>query len=247
MKEMNDFAEQADFIKNKINSKPFLKKIYIEAYEKFRDFVNNNPGEGQILEIGSGAGFIKEFVPETITSDVIAYPGIDQVIDATQIPFEDSSLRIIYVFHSFHHIPDVEKFLSEAQRCLKPGGKLLIVDPHVGIISTPINKYLHHEGFDKNTPHWKFESKGPLSDANNALAWIVFKRDQEIFNQKFNQLQIRQYSTHSALKYWVSGGLMNWTLAPGWAFELVTWIDRLLSKVYSGFDSFVDVVIEKKK
>ena len=96
------------------------------------------------------------------------------------------------------------------------------------------------------TENWKFESKGPLSDANNALAWIVFQRDKSLFHQKFPKLDLKQYETHSAIKYWVSGGLMSWTLVPGFAFKFITWIDRLLSKVHSGFDSFVDVVVEKK-
>ena len=172
-----DDASRGDFIRKVLVRKPFLRKIYVEAYEKFRDFVLDCPPDGLVVEIGSGVGLLKEYVADALTTDVIPYDGLDRVVDATDMPFANNSIRAMLLFHSFHHIPDVEKFLTGVEGCLVPGGKLLIIDPHTGWIASPINKYIHHEGYDSQTREWKFDSTGPLSDANNALAWNVFCRD----------------------------------------------------------------------
>jgi SAM-dependent methyltransferase len=165
-------------IKKVIQTKEALRYFYSSSYEKYRQCLQLCPAEGLILEIGSGAGFAKELIPELCSSDIIPYPNIDKVVDATHLDFEDNSLRAIFLLNTFHHIPDVDKFLIEACRCLKPGGRILIIDQHVGLISRFVLKYLHHEPFNPKSETWSFQSSGPLSGANGALAWIVFERDK---------------------------------------------------------------------
>jgi ubiquinone/menaquinone biosynthesis C-methylase UbiE len=41
---------------------------------------------------------------------------------ALEMPFEDQSVGGIFMIDSFHHFPDVERFLSEVERILLPGG-----------------------------------------------------------------------------------------------------------------------------
>ncbi|HNT25721.1 MAG TPA: methyltransferase domain-containing protein [Anaerolineales bacterium] len=47
-----------------------------------------------------------------------------RVVDAQQIPFEDSSLDAVIANHMLYHVPDRPKALAEIQRVLKPGGHL---------------------------------------------------------------------------------------------------------------------------
>ena len=54
-----------------IQKKKFLNSIYFDFYEQLRP---NNIPEGKVVELGSGAGFIKKVIPKTITSDVIGGP-----------------------------------------------------------------------------------------------------------------------------------------------------------------------------
>jgi SAM-dependent methyltransferase len=228
-----------------IRSKPFLRKFYTEVYDKYAEVLDRCPEEGIALELGSGAGFVKELIPEIITSDVIPYEGSERVIDATKIPFDDDSLRAICMMNVFHHISDVSAFLAEAERCLRPGGRVFIMDQHPGWISTPILKHAHHEPFRPEAQEWAFPSTGPLSDANGALAWIVFQRDVGTFEKKYPRLRLEAYRPHSPVRYWVSGGLCRWSLLPGWAFGFASGLDKALLWLSPDFGSFVDIELFK--
>jgi len=48
-----------------------------------------------------------------------------------KLPFDDKSFDIVSCRAALHHFPDKKAFFSEANRILKPGGKLNIMDPIV--------------------------------------------------------------------------------------------------------------------
>ena len=116
-----DSHSRVSEIRAQIQLKPSLKRLYQEIYEKYVECLNRCPKSGFALELGSGAGFAKQMVPKLITSDILSYQGVDQVVDATELPFEDQSISFIGMVNVFHHIPDTERFLQEAQRCLLSG------------------------------------------------------------------------------------------------------------------------------
>lgn len=230
-----------------IKGKPALRMLYQEVYRRYAECIARAPEQGIALELGSGGGFAKEVVPGIVTSDVLPYAGIDQVVDARRMHFADRTLRSIVMFNVFHHLPDAEAFLHEAERCLVPGGRVLIVDEHPGWIGGPIYRYAHHEGYDPDAAEWRFPSDGPVSSANGALAWIVFRRDEGKFRRLFPGLRLAQYATHTPLRYWLSGGLKGWTLLPGWAFGAATALDRFLVDRHGEFGSFVDVELVRER
>jgi ubiquinone/menaquinone biosynthesis C-methylase UbiE len=47
--------------------------------------------------------------------------------DATALQFEDNTFDCVYSFGVLHHIPEIRKALSEIQRVLKPGGRLMVM------------------------------------------------------------------------------------------------------------------------
>ena len=241
-----DNSARVDDIRRRIHGKPSLKRFYEEMYLEYERCLQRCPQAGIVLEIGSGAGFAKKIIPDLVTSDILPYEGIDQIIDGTKLPFADQTLRMICMMNVFHHIPDVESFLREAQRCLMPGGRVFIVDQHVGLLSNLILKYIHHEPFLPEAEEWKFKTKGPLSGANGALAWIVFVRDIILFRQLFPQLCLSRYEPHTPLRYWLIGGLKKWNLIPSWAYGLTKKLDHLLSRLSSSLCSFVYIEIKKE-
>lgn len=228
-----------------ILGKPSLRKFYIEVYHKYARSLMHCPQHGLAIELGSGGGFVKDIIPDLITTDILPYRGIDQVVDATVLPYPDNSLRFIGMLNVFHHIPDALSFFREVQRCLLPGGRVFMVDQHPGWLSFFILKYLHHEPFNPQAVEWSFEGDGPLSGANGALAWIVFRRDVQLFQKLFPKLSLLQYRPHTPLWYWLAGGLKNWCLLPVWIWSLATFFDRALISLSGNFGSFVDVELVK--
>jgi SAM-dependent methyltransferase len=233
-------------IRATIKSKPALYRLYVEYYLKFKHVIESSPASGKILELGSGAGFIKEIVPEVETSDVIHYEGVDAVVDATKMPFQNQSVKAIFLLLVFHHIPDVAAFLNEATRCLAPGGRILIIDQHHGWISRWILKHAHHEPYDPEATTWTFKSKGPLTSANGALSWIVFQRDYATFKAKFPDLERVYYRPTTPLRYWLSGGLKRWTLLPNFMFPFFSFLDKVLCLIAPNLGSFVEIELRRK-
>ena len=65
-----------------VREKRFLRKLYLEWYGLLADALP--AGEGAVVELGSGAGFLDEAVPGLIGTDILAVPGIDAVADAVR-------------------------------------------------------------------------------------------------------------------------------------------------------------------
>jgi SAM-dependent methyltransferase len=128
-----------------VRSKPFLKRIYDEWYALLA--ADLPAGPGRVLELGSGAGFFGEVVPEAITSEIFPTPGIDVVLDGLRLPLADGSLRGIVMTDVFHHLPDVRRLLTEATRCVRPGGVVAMIEPWVSPWSRLVYTKLHHEPF----------------------------------------------------------------------------------------------------
>ena len=91
-----------------ISSKPFLRAIYDEWYTILAKELP--PGNGDVLELGSGAGFCGQYIDGLITSEVFRCPTAQLVVDARHIPFPDDSLRAIVFTDVLHHMPDVRQF-----------------------------------------------------------------------------------------------------------------------------------------
>jgi SAM-dependent methyltransferase len=228
-----------DAIRAAIARKSTLKAIYREFYGYYRDCLQRCPETGAVVEIGAGCGFASEMVPELIATDLIPYPTVDIVLDATQLPFPSRSVRCFLMLNTFHHIADCGRFLEEAARCLVPGGRILIIDQHRGFISTPLLRHFHHEHYDDRAVEWRFDSTGPLSGANGALAWIVFVRDREKFERSRPELRIVRYQPIVPLRYWLSGGLRRWNLLPGFLDYASRALERGLLLLAPDFGSFV--------
>jgi SAM-dependent methyltransferase len=244
IKQLDDPARLLN-LKSLIASKASLKNWYTEIYKKYIDCLTKCPEDGLIVELGSGASFIKEFIPSAITTDLIPYNELDLVVDATAMPFENNTVKAIFMMNVLHHIPDAHAFFNEAIRTLKPGGRIFIVDEFPGLFSKFIYKYLHHEPFDQDQKNWQFKSSGPLSGANGAMAWIIFARDLELFKLKYPKLKVLSFKPHSPFRYWLCGGLKKWNLIPIMFFKLMTYIDDALIKISPKMGSFVDIEITK--
>jgi len=202
-------------------------------------------GEGLALEFGSGGGYAAQFIPGLVTSEVFASPGIQVVCMAQAMPFAGGALRAIVLTNVLHHISEVRLFFAEATRCLRPGGRILMIEPWVTSWSRLIYKYFHEEPFDPAVLDWEFTEIGPLSSANVALPWILFARDEKKFQEEFPNLKIEYVRPFLPFRYLVSGGVGMRSLMPGFTHGAWAILERLLEPHMGRIGMFAFLVVRR--
>ena len=228
-----------------IQSKRFTRDLYKQWYTEFKKCLDQCP-EGKKVELGSGGGFLKKLHPEVITSDILPLASNDMTFSALEMPFESESLSAILMIDTFHHIPDSAQFLQECVRCLKPGGRVLMIEPANSTFGRFIYQNYHHEPFQPGAKEWVIPSSGPMSGANGALPWIVFERDRQQFEKDFPDLSIVGIQYRNPLLYLLSGGVSFKQLLPSFTYPLVAWVDGWLPKLLPAFSMFMRIELVKR-
>jgi hypothetical protein len=226
-----------------IREKRFSRLLYEEWYTSL---AMKLPAEkGPVLEIGSGAGFMSEHVPNLITSEAFFIPDVDVVLNGMQLPFGDKMLGSIVMTNVLHHIPNVRRFLGEAARCVCSGGAIVMIEPWVTPWSRLIYKHLHHEPFMPAAEDWTLSVDGPLSGSNGALPWILFARDTEQFKLEFPEWQLRTVRPLMPFRYLVSGGVSMRSLMPGWTFGWWRGLEKVTQPWLNTLAMFAEIVLER--
>ncbi len=198
-----------------LQTKPILQDFYMGTYKRMIAAGNAHltATQGIDLELGSGGGFFRAILPTIVTSDIKPVDGIDRVIDGQSLPFDDESIRAIYAMHVIHHIPDIERFLSELRRVVPRGGGLVAVEPYWSPLARLCYSRLHPEPWDPGAATWTFESSGPLS-SNQALTYILLKRDRELFRRRWSDFDVIPVARFGGPSYLMSGGIWRTPLLP---------------------------------
>lgn len=182
-------------------------------YSELADLTHGAP-DGLRLELGSGGGFLHQFVPGLLTTDVVELPFVARVCRAESLPFANASVSAIFMVNVLHHVSDPAAFFREAARTLKPGGVIGMVEPFVSGFSRFVYRHLHHEPFDPDAQEWRLPRSGRLSGGNDALPWIILVRDRPRFDAEFPEFSVERLRPHSALSHLLSGGVTTRPLAP---------------------------------
>ena len=227
-----------------ISSKRFLTAIYDEWYRKIA--AGLPAVDGVVLELGSGAGHCDRHISNLITSEVFFCNTIRLVADAQRMPFSNQSLRAIVFTNVMHHMPDVCQFFTEASRCLRRGGKILMIEPWVTPWSRFVYTRFHHEPFCAEAADWTFPSTGPLSGANGAIPWIVFVRDRESFEVEFPEFEIEQIQPFLPFRYLLSGGVGMRSLMPGFTHSIWERVEQMLEPHMSKCGMFAFISLRKR-
>lgn len=231
MKNMNDLV-QAD---------AFLNHLYKTSYEElFRLCDKLSP----VIEIGAGSCYSESVAPLWLRSDITTFKHLDLQFDALALPFLTESVGAIVLRDTWHHIPDLSMFLNECQRVLMPGGKIVVSDPYWGLLAKIVYRFLHQERFDDQAAHWCFDQVTPWS-SNQALAFIVLRRDRHIFSAQWPSLQIVEHGVRVGPSFLLSGGVSRRTFVPGAVLKWMFDIERGLGKWFDSFRFFFVFEIQK--
>jgi hypothetical protein len=206
-----------------LQQKSFLRKCYEEWYSLILQELPSI--DGSILEIGTGAGFLKSLLPDLITSDLMLLKGNDLTCDACNLPIQNNVLRAIILINVLHHINNPKEFFINAHNIMKLFGKIILIEPWVSPWSRIIYGNFHHEPFEPDTESWILPDSGPLSGGNDALPWILFERDRKQFTNEtgFDVLSINKMMP---FRYLMSGGISLRYTVPSMLFIPLKYLEK---------------------
>lgn len=225
-----------------------LRTLYGRWYGRVRDALP--PHElGPWLEIGSGPGLAKAFIPELELSDVVQAPWHDRQIAAETLPFSDGALGALVLFDVLHHLPSPSRFFAESMRVLKPGGRIVLCEPYVSLLSHPIYRFLHDEGLMMGVDPLDEQAsrdKDPFA-ANQAIPTLLFERHPEDLTRRFPGLRVVRVERLAGPSYVASGGFKRGPLLPRPLWRALLAIeDRLPPAVFRFIGFRMLAVVERR-
>ncbi|HSD14370.1 MAG TPA: class I SAM-dependent methyltransferase [Flavobacterium sp.] len=138
------YYESDDYISHTDGKRSLFEKAYHFIKRKaIRDKValitSLQPQKGQLLDIGAGTGdFLQEaknqnwncvgIEPSEKAKTIAMGKGVSFAGDLTTL--ENNSFDVITMWHVLEHVPDLENYIFELKRLLKPDGTLLIAVPN---------------------------------------------------------------------------------------------------------------------
>ena len=224
--------------------KPVLRMLYGEWYREIAEWLQ----PGRTLEVGGGTGNLKEFTPSVVCTDIVSLPWLDAVVDAQRLPFTNCSFANIVLFDTLHHLENVRYFFDEAVRVLRPGGRVIIMDPYISLCSWPVYQFLHPEPVDFSQNPLVLSPTEPGRkpfDANQAIATILFERSSRRFHELYPSLNKLRHHRLAFFAYPLSGGFDHPSFMLAWMVRPVLAVERFLGLLSRYFAFRILVVLEK--
>ena len=227
--------------------KPVLRAVY-------RDFYRRVAGAcvpGTTLEIGGGIGNLKRHLPEVVSSDVRFAPGLDCVIDAQRLPVATAAIANLVMVDVLHHLEDPLGFFREAERVLRPGGRIVMVEPAITPGSTLFYRLAHHEPVRTRVdPLRDRRSVGARvpTGPNQAIPTLIATSHRARFHALLPALRIDRTDWFSLASYPLSGGFQPWVLIPAGLARPLMWAERAVEGAIGRLAAFrLLLVIEKAR
>lgn len=135
---------------------------------------------------------------------------------------------------------------TEAARCVRPRGVLVLIEPWVTSWSRFVYSHYAHEPFEPEAVEWELSPTGPLAGANSALPWILWCRDRQRFEREFPIWEIRLVQPIMPVRYLLSGGIALRVSMPGWSFPFWARCESWLSRWNQNSAMFAKIVLQRR-
>ena len=220
------------------------------VYEDFYDRLAAECRPGRTIEIGGGIGNLKQRLVDVVSTDIQFVPWLDCVADAQRLPFAAGAAANIVMVDVLHHLEFPAVFFREAARVLRPGGRVLMVEPAITYGSTLFYRFFHYEPVRTSAEALAEGAPNPRRDpydSNQAIPTILVTRERARFHAHFPDLRIVRVVWFGLAAYPLSGGFKPWSLLTvGMARRLLR-VERAIEPLIGPLAAIrVMIVIEKK-
>jgi SAM-dependent methyltransferase len=249
---MNEVSADRHLVEMRFNRKAWERKPLLRAvYGRFYGLIRANLAgtSGSTVELGSGIGAIKRYIPECITTDIFANPWIDRRENAYALKFSSGTVSNLILVDVFHHLKFPGTALSEFWRVLREGGRVIMLEPGMGALGKFIYGCLHHEPLGLRDSITWFAPPG--FDPENAGYYAAQSNASKVFlGRKFNSelapwriIRARQLPEFA---YVASGGFSKPQLYPEVILPLILKTERAFERWPEFFATRLLIVLEKK-
>jgi SAM-dependent methyltransferase len=227
-------------------NKDLIKIIYNNYYKKIKE--NIYTSNKKILELGSGGGNIKKVIQNCITSDQFKNQNIDRIENIYKINFKKNSVSNIILIDVFHHLRFPNLALNEIHRVLIKYGRMIMIEPPMGLIPRIIYKIFHYEpnGFNLKIDWNNIPKKIPSLNkyfAAQSMPWRAFFLKELNLRSKYKIKLIKPFSDFAFL---LSGGYSYKAFYPKFLYSLIKVIDKMLTSIsIKIFSARMLIVLEK--
>jgi len=226
--------------------KPALRVVYDDFFRRIAETCL----PGVTLEIGGGSGNLKERLPKVIASDIQFAPWLDIVVDAQRLPFAGGTLSNLVMVDVLHHIEYPLVFFREAERVLRPGGRIVMIEPAITPGSTLFYRVMHEEPVDMSVDplavHDSTPGRNPY-DSNQAIPTLLATRHRDRFHEAMPSLRIADVKWFSFAIYPLSGGFKRWSLISPAMAELGLKIERYLERTLGRTAGFRMLLVVERR
>ncbi len=238
-------AEQLEGYARVWDQKPVLRLIYDDFYDRIVD----SCVPGMTLEIGGGIGNLKQRLGNVISTDVQFAPWLNCVADAQILPFADASIDNIVMVDVLHHVESPATFFREAERILRPGGRIVMVEPAITWGSTLFYRFLHQEpvvtSADPLVDGERSKDRDPY-DSNQAIPTLIATSHLNRFHRLFPTLRVSGLHWFSFAVYPLSGGFKSWSLVSERVARRLLDLERKLEPAFGWLAGFRMMMIVEK-
>jgi 2-polyprenyl-3-methyl-5-hydroxy-6-metoxy-1,4-benzoquinol methylase len=137
------YYESEDYISHTDGTRSLFEKVYQIvkgiALRKKLKLINSVAQKGQLLDIGAGTGDflavakkdnwnVTGIEPNSKAKSIAEKKGVSFANDLKSL--ENNSFDVITMWHVLEHVPNLEEYISELKRLVKPNGTIIIAVPN---------------------------------------------------------------------------------------------------------------------
>lgn len=189
-----------------------LRTVYGDIFKQ----IEGQLQPGKTLELGSGIGVAKEYLPGLVTSDVVQTRFVQRAVSAYAIP--DENWDNIIAFDVLHHLCTPMEFFASAAAGLRPGGRIVLMEPAATPGGRLFYRLFHPEPCVPALvrPPFTFAADETGAFANMGMAQSLFVIHEAETARRLAALRLRviQIRLRDLLAYPSTGGFSRPALLP---------------------------------
>jgi SAM-dependent methyltransferase len=221
-----------------------LRAVYGDLFSEMRSACV----VGRSLEIGSGIGVAKEFFPELTTSDLVATRFVQCAVSAYDIPRE--SWSNVVALDVLHHLQRPLDFFASAAAALRPGGRVVLMEPAGTWGGCRLYGMFHHEPChpERLQSPFQFPADADGGFANMGMGKALFADHREVIESRLAAMGLRVVAVRyrDVFAYLTTGGFSKPAMLPAGLVRAFLAVERCLPQaILSRVGLRMAIVLEK--